>query len=73
MRTLLVAVAALAGQDLGPEEFGRLHALIRRQPGEQRHLEIDWAPTPLEAQRRAAAEGKPILILTHVGDPMGHI
>jgi len=58
---------------LNSAEFERLHRLIRRQPGEQRYLEIDWVLDPWEARKKAAAEGKPILVFSHVGDALGHI
>jgi hypothetical protein len=28
---------------------------------------------PWEARKRAASEGKPILVFSHVGDSLGHI
>jgi len=43
-------------------EFQRLHQLLRPQSGESRWMEIDWYPNVWEARRKAAAEGKPILL-----------
>jgi hypothetical protein len=45
-----------------PEQFDKLHALIKRQPGESRWMEIAWHPTVWEARQKAAAEGKPLFI-----------
>ncbi len=45
-----------------PEQFAKLHAMIRRQPGEARYLEIDWYPSVWEARQKAAREGKPLFI-----------
>jgi len=71
-RTLLAlaAVFALAPRwsnagepaPLAPEQFDKLHALIKRQPGESRWMEIAWHPTVWEARQKAAAEGKPLFI-----------
>lgn len=58
---------------LDSAEFERLHRLIRRQPGEQEYLNVHWVLDPWEARKRAASEGKPILVFSHVGDSLGHI
>jgi len=47
---------------LASEQFDKLHALIKRQPGESRWMEIAWHPTVWEARQKAAAEGKPLFI-----------
>jgi hypothetical protein len=57
--------AELAGTDDAP--FEKLHALIKRQPGESRWMEIDWYPTVWEARRKAAAEGKPLFLMAGSG------
>jgi hypothetical protein len=56
--------AALAGENglPSPEQFTKLHAMIKRQPGEARYLEIDWRPNVWEARQVAAREGKPLFI-----------
>jgi len=52
---------------IGDAEFQSLRALIRRQPGESRWMEIDWYPTVWEARKKAAAEGKPIFLMAGSG------
>ena len=47
--------------------FERLHALVKRQPGESRWMEIDWYPSVWEARRKAAEEGKPIFLMAGSG------
>jgi len=70
----LIAVAAPAAEkeSLIPEsEFDRLHALIKPQPGESGWRNIDWLTNVTEARRRAAKEGKPIVIFTAAdGSPL---
>lgn len=53
---------------LTQDQFGRLHKMIRPQPGETPWLDggIAWKTNLAEAQQQAAREGKPILIW-HVG------
>ena len=47
---------------LGPDEFTRLHQMLKPQPGESRWMEIDWYPNVWEARKKAAAEGKPLFL-----------
>ena len=70
MRVALGLVAALAASPARagdpapptPEQFAKLHDMIKRQPGEARYLEIDWYPNLWEARQKAAREGKPLFI-----------
>ena len=56
----------LAGQ------FIKLHTLIKPQPGELRFHEIPWLIDVWEARKKAAAEGKPILVWSGAGGaPIG--
>jgi len=48
--------------DLTPESFAKLHALVRPQPSEWRHLQVQWLTDVVAARKKAAAEDKPILI-----------
>ncbi len=68
---LILAVLAPAGANQAPAEepnplpvaqFAKLHALIIRQPGESRWMEIDWYPSVWEGRQKAAREGKPLFI-----------
>jgi RNA polymerase sigma factor (sigma-70 family) len=58
--------AAAAGDipEIPAADFDRLHARIRPQPGESPWREIPWLTSIRQARERAAAEDKPILILT---------
>jgi hypothetical protein len=73
MPLTLVSIRAPAAEDIPADQFAQLHRLIRRQPGEQEYLNIRWVADPWEAQQKAAAESKPILVFSHVGDPLGHL
>ena len=54
------------------EQFSKLHALIKPQPGELRFHEIPWLIDVWEARRKASAEGKPILVWSGAGgSPVG--
>ena len=44
------------------DSFQQLHALIKRQPGESRWVEIDWYPSVWEARQIAIAQGKPLFL-----------
>jgi hypothetical protein len=48
--------------DLTPESFAKLHALVRPQASEWRHLQVQWLTDVVAARKKAAAEDKPILI-----------
>jgi hypothetical protein len=52
---------------LTPEQFEKLHRMLKPQPGESRWMEIDWHPSVWEARQKAAAQGKPIFILAGSG------
>jgi hypothetical protein len=57
---------------LTPEQFPILHRLIKPQPGELRFHEIPWLIDVWEARKKAAAEGKPILVWSGAGgSPVG--
>jgi hypothetical protein len=48
--------------DLTPENFAKLHALIRPHDQEWRHLKVQWLTDVVAARKKAAAEDKPIVI-----------
>jgi len=61
-----------AAPPLRPEQFDGLHRMIKPQPGELRFQEIPWLLSVWEARRKAAAEGKPILVWSGAGGaPIG--
>jgi hypothetical protein len=64
---LTAALHADEPRQLTDAEFVKLHRLIKPRPGESRWNEIDWHPSVWEARQKAAAEGKPIVILAGSG------
>jgi hypothetical protein len=70
-------VSAQEGKSIEPpaipaDQFAKLHALIKPQPGELRFHEIPWLIDVWEARTKAAAEGKPILAWSGAGGaPIG--
>ena len=76
MHALLALAAAtllVAGPKQIPQKrFAPLHAMFKTQPGESRFQEIPWLIQLDEALRRAAAEGKPLLVWCGAGGaPIG--
>jgi hypothetical protein len=61
--------------DLTPESFSKLHALVRPQPTEWRHLQVKWITDVIAARRQAAKEDKPLVVLYTGGagynEPLG--
>jgi hypothetical protein len=49
------------------DQFDRLHRQIKPQPGESLWMEVPWLIDIHEARQKAAAEGKPILVLSGGG------
>ena len=71
---LFAGVASAAGpaaRQLTPPHFDELQQLIKPAPGEDKWAEIPWLTSLWEARRRAAAEGKPILLWEMDGHPLG--
>jgi hypothetical protein len=60
-----------AGTPIEPRQFESLQALIRPQPSEEKWLQVPWQTNLWEARRKAAAEGKPILLWEMDGHPLG--
>ncbi len=52
---------------LDAETFPQLHKQIRPQPGESRWLELPWLIDLHAARQKAAAEGKPLFVLSGGG------
>lgn len=53
-------------------DFERLSSLIKPQKGESPWRDIAWLTNVTEARKKAAAEGKPIVIFTAAdGSPLG--
>ncbi len=56
---------------LKSEDFAKLHALIKPRADEENWLQIPWSANLWEARKKAAAEGKPILLWEMDGHPLG--
>jgi hypothetical protein len=63
--------SATAADPIAPEQLAKLHALIKPQTGEEKWQEIPWMVNLWEARKKAAAEGKPILLWEMDGHPLG--
>ena len=57
--------------ELTPAQFAKFHALLRPKANEMRFGTIPWMFDLWEARQKAAAEGKPLLILGAAGNPCG--
>jgi hypothetical protein len=61
------SLTAVEPPTTGRQTFGDLFATIKPRGGQSRWMEIDWHPSVWEARKRAAAEGKPILLMAGSG------
>lgn len=61
---------AIAPQ-LTDEEFEAVRAAVKPAPGEDLFAEIPWETSLWEARRKAAKDGKPILLWEMDGHPLG--
>lgn len=79
---LSAAVLGLAGwsglasaqlpQPIPPEQFDKLLQTIKPRPAESRFQDIPWLLNVWDARKKAAEEGKPILIWSGAGGaPIG--
>lgn len=62
---------AQAGEPIPPRQFAKLEALIRPDEGSEKWQQIPWMVSLWEARKKAAAEGKPILLWEMDGHPLG--
>ena len=66
------APAADKDLQIPADDFERLSAIIKPRQGESPWREIAWLTNVTEARKKAAAEGKPIVIFTAAdGSPLG--
>ena len=75
LAVLLLAASLVAGQEprpVPPDQFDKVHRLIKRQEGEWPWAELNWSINFADAQRRSRAEGKPIFVaMAAQGSPIG--
>jgi hypothetical protein len=77
-RLTVVLLAALgmslslrAAESVAPEQFDRLHKVIKPQGAELKWMQIRWLTDLWEARKQAAEQGKPILLWEMDGHPLG--
>ena len=68
---LPAADVTATARSLTAEQFPRLLELIKPHKGEDKWAQIPWMTSLWQARRRAAAEGKPILLWEMDGHPLG--
>jgi hypothetical protein len=68
---VLVVGASFAVEPIAPEQFSKLHALIKPKSDEAKWEQIPWLASLWDARQRAAAQGKPILLWEMDGHPLG--
>jgi len=65
-------VQAGAPTPIAPDQFAKLHKMIRVQPDEQRFWQIPWQLAIGAAREQAAKDGKPIFVWAGAGGaPIG--
>jgi hypothetical protein len=62
--------AAEASEPITPEQFKQLQTVIKPASTEDKWAQIPWMTDLWEARRRAATEGKPILVWEMDGHPL---
>lgn len=67
----LAAGQPSSDRSLTPENFVKLHGLIKPRADEDQWTQIPWLTSLWQARKRAAAEGKPILLWEMDGHPLG--
>ena len=60
-----------AAEPIAPENFATLHALMKPAEAEWKWMAIPWQTSLWEARRKAADEGKPLLLWEMDGNPLG--
>ena len=68
---VLLGAPVIGDEPIAPTQFANLHALIKPGKEEEKYLQIPWLTSLGEARRKAAAEGKPILLWEMDGHPLG--
>jgi hypothetical protein len=68
---LIVFAIASASDPIPPGQFRPLHALIKDNAGQEKWAQIPWLTNLWDARKKAAAEGKPILLWEMDGHPLG--
>ncbi len=68
----LIACRQTGAEELSDKNFAEVQKLIKPQPGESLWRHVPWETSLNAARRKAAAEGKPLLIWAGGGSaPLG--
>ena len=68
---MAISLPAYAVDPIKPAQFEKLHALIKPRADELKFMEIPWMTDLWAARKKAADEGKPILLWEMDGNPLG--
>lgn len=69
---LLISAGASAGpQELDTKSFEKMLKLVKPSPEESSWSDIPWIVDQDKARRKAAAEGKPLVVWNMGGEPLG--
>lgn len=60
-----------AAEPIKPEQFNKLHAIIKPNPDEEKFMQIPWMIDLWEARKKAAYDDRPILLWEMDGHPLG--
>lgn len=60
-----------ASEPIKPEQFNKLHSIIKPNPDEEKFMQIPWMIDLWEARKKAASEDRPILLWEMDGHPLG--
>jgi hypothetical protein len=71
LAVLVLCFGRSFAEDSTPQSFRELHALIKPHANELAWTKIPWLTSLWEARRRAAEQGKPILLWEMDGHPLG--
>lgn len=70
---LAAAATSAVGNEIDDDDFEALHRLILPGEDDSQCMRISWMPATdiWAARRKAASEGKPILLWYMAGEPLG--
>jgi hypothetical protein len=60
-----------AAEPISGDDFTQLRSLVKPDASEEKWMQVPWLSSLWEARKRAAAEGKPILLWEMDGHPLG--
>lgn len=60
-----------SSEPIKPEQFNKLHSIIKPNLDEEKFMQIPWMIDLWEARKKAASEDRPILLWEMDGHPLG--